>query len=177
MDIISHVLIGRIISFNKNRLAQIWTMFFSYLPDLFQLPAYIYLGYINNRMFLIPKNIDWNHTRDLYPVLHAFTWEIPHSVFFVLLVILPIILYFKLAKITFFAYFTHILIDIPLHEGEWALKPFYPINYSINGFANAWSWPAQTFIFSWIILVFIIIALNIFLKYKNKKNDRPLNKS
>lgn len=159
MDIISHILIGKIISFfdKKNKSAGLWAMFFSSLPDLFQLPAYIYLGYINNRMFLIPKNIDWNHTRNLYPFLHASTWEIPHSIFFLLLIIFPVILFFKLPKITFLVYFLHVLIDIPTHAGEWAIKPFYPINYTVGGITNAWAWPFSLMLACWIILLTIII--------------------
>lgn len=167
MDIISHILIGKIISFfaRKTKRASLWAMSFSFLPDLFQLPAYVYLGYINNRMFLIPKNIDWEHTRDLYPLLHAFTWEIPHSIFFLLLVVFPVVLYFKLPKITFLAYLLHLVIDIPTHAGEWAVKPFYPINYSISGFTNAWAWPVWLLVLSWIVLLTIII-LSVFIKKK-----------
>lgn len=173
MDIISHILIGKIVSFfdRKTKRAGFWTILFSFFPDLFQLPAYIYLGYINNRFFLIPKNIDWDHARNLYPLLHAFTWEIPHSIFFLFLIIFPAVLYFKLPKIAFFAYFLHIIIDIPSHAGEWAIKPFYPINYTINGFANAWAWPFKTFFYSWIFLVLIIILLSFFFRKKKKHAD------
>lgn len=167
MDIISHILIGKIISFNKNLKTQIWAMFFSFLPDLFQLPAYIYLGYINNRMFFIPKNIDWNHTRNLYPFLHAITWEIPHSIFFAVIIILPIILFFKLPKIALFAYIFHLIIDIPTHSGEWAMKPFYPSNYTFNGFTDVWAWPIWAMALLWIVLIFIILFLN----------DNALNKN
>ncbi|MEK7562386.1 MAG: hypothetical protein AAB509_01760 [Patescibacteria group bacterium] len=166
MDIVSHILIGRIISAGKEKKHQFWAMFFSFLPDLFQLPAYVYLGYINNRAFFIPQNIDWNHTRDAYPFLHAFTWEIPHSIFFLLLFILPLVLFFKLPKIAFFAYFLHILIDIPAHTGEWAMKPFYPLNFQISGLTNAWAWPFYAMFILWIIFLLIIFLY-----------DRPVNKS
>jgi len=168
MDIVSHIIIGKIISFfdKKNKRAGLWAMFFSFLPDSFQVFAYIYLGYINNRAFFIPKNIDWNHTRSTYPVLHAFTWEIPHSIFFLSLIILPIIIFFKLPKIAFFAYLLHIIIDIPTHAGEWAIKPFYPINYAINGTTNAWAWPIPMFFYSWVILLFISTLLS-FISRKN----------
>ncbi|MDP2741101.1 MAG: hypothetical protein Q8O66_00205 [bacterium] len=175
MDIVSHIIIGKIISFfdKKTKKAGLWAMLFSFLPDLFQLPAYIYLGYINNRMFLIPKNIDWEHTRNLYPFLHAFTWEIPHSIFFLLLIVLPLIIFLKLPKIALFAYLFHIVIDIPTHAGEWAIKPFYPVNYTINGITNAWAWPVTAFFCSWIILLSITMLLSFF--FKKKLHDYPPN--
>ncbi len=174
MDIISHVLIGRIISFNKNRAAQIWTMIFSYLPDLTQIPFYIVLGYENARPFLFPYNSDWNGMKELHKVLNI-TLEIPHSLFFAFLIILPIILFFKLPKTAYLVYVLHILIDIPTHNGEWLIKPFYPLNYSINGFTNGWAWPIWAMALSWIVLILIILGLNVF--QKKLKNDRPLNKS
>ena len=167
MDFLSHILVGKIISSYQKKTAQLWAMFFSFLPDLFQLPAYIYLGYINNRPFFIPQNVDWNHTRNAYPFLHAITWEIPHSVFFLLLIILPIVFYFKLPKVAFLAYFTHILIDIPSHADEWALKPFYPLNYTFSGFTNAWAWPLYYMFLSWAALFLIIVLLH----------DRPVNEN
>jgi membrane-bound metal-dependent hydrolase YbcI (DUF457 family) len=172
MDIISHVLIGKIISFNKNRLAQIWTMIFSYLPDLTQIPFYIMLGYENARPFLFPYNSDWVDASKNHVILNIM-WEASHSLFFALLIVLPIILFFKLPKIAFLGYILHIIIDIPTHKGEWLIKPFYPLNYSINGFTNSWAWPIWIMALSWMVLILIIFSLNIF----KKKNDRPLNKS
>ena len=168
MDIISHILIGKIISFfdRKNKTAGFWAMLFSFLPDLSQVPFYIYLGVKNMRLFVFPYNADWNTARGFYPFLTAL-WEISHSFFFLLLIILPVIMFLKLPKIAFFAYFFHIIIDIFTHAGEWSIKPFYPISYTIGGITNAWAWPAIAFFYSWTILSLVIISLTIFFKKKN----------
>jgi len=167
MDVISHILIGKIISFSdrKNKSAGFFAMLFSFLPDLSQIPFYIYLGLENARPFLFPKNGDWNNARAIHPFLTAL-WEAPHSFFFAFLIILPVIIFFKIPKIAFFAYLLHLIIDIPTHAGEWAVKPFYPFNFVINGFTNAWSWPALSFFSSWLILSLIIILLSFFFKKK-----------
>lgn len=172
MDFISHILIGKIISFNKNRATQIWTMVFSFLPDLSQLPYFLILGYQNARPFLLPNISDWSGARQANSILTSL-WEIQHSLFFAFFIILPIVLFFKLPKIAFFGYALHIIIDIPTHAGEWAIKPFYPIKYAINGFTDAWAWSAWLLLLSWIILIFIIFFLNF---YQRKiKNDKPVN--
>lgn len=167
MDFISHILIGRIISFNKTKIAQIWAMFFSFFPDFTQIPFFIYLGYINARPFFYPKIADWQGARALHPFLTTI-YEIPHSFFFLFLIILPVILIFKLPKISFFAYFFHLFADVFTHKGgEWAMKPFYPFDYAFNGFTDAWSWPVWAFAVSWLVLISIIIILN----------DRSFNKN
>jgi hypothetical protein len=159
MDIISHILIGKLISLNKNLKTQLWAMFFSFLPDLTQIPFFLYLGYTNARPFFYPQTIDWQGAKALHPFLSAF-YEIPHSFLFLILIILPFILYFKLPKITFFAYLLHLLIDIPTHTGgEWAMKPFYPSHYTFNGFTDAWIWPFYIMLISWAILLLVIIVI------------------
>lgn len=172
MDVISHILIGKIISFfdRKTKKAGFWAMLFSFLPDLGQIPFYIYLGIENIRPFLFPYNADWNNARNLHPFLTAL-WEIPHSFIFIFFVILPVVVFFKIPKIAFFAYLLHVIIDIPTHAGEWAIKPFYPINYTTNGFTNAWAWPIFSFFYSWIILFLIAALLSFFFKKKNAKSS------
>jgi hypothetical protein len=163
MDIISHALIGNIISFTKKYTLKnrAWIIFFSFATDLTQIPFFIYLGYINSRPFFYPLPSDWNGARTIYPFLTAI-YEIPHSLFFVFLIILPIILFFKLPKLAFFAYFFHILIDLPTHTGgEWAMKPFYPFNYNFNGLTDAWTWPFSLMAISWIFLLSIAICFRL----------------
>lgn len=159
MDTISHALIGGIISLpQKIRKSVLRIIFFSVLPDLPLIPFYIFLGYINKRAFLIPHNSDWIGATKLYPILNSF-YEISHSLFFLLLIILPLVIYFKLPKMAFFAYLIHIAVDLPTHTGEWAIKLFYPFNYSFNGFTNSWAWPIYIMAISWLFLAIIIILL------------------
>jgi len=166
MDILSHILIGRIISFNQIKKAQIFAMVFSFLPDLGQIPFYLVLGYENARPFLFPYNSDWIGARATHPILTAM-WDIPHSLFFLLLIILPVIIFFKIPKIAFFAYGLHLLIDIPTHTGEWAIKPLYPLNFTMPGITDAWAWPVFAMLLTWIILGLIIFSLK-FIKTSDK---------
>jgi len=165
MDSISHILIGKLLASSPkySKKAVFITAFFSFLPDLSSIPMYLYLGYIKARPFWIPYNSDWNGVRELRPVWSAL-WDIPHSLFFAVLIILPIILFFKLPKIAFFAYIFHIFIDIFTHTGEWAVKLFYPLSYKIEGFTNAWTWPLWTMAISWLILIVLIISLKYIIK-------------
>lgn len=163
MDILSHILIGKIISFNRNFKTQCWTMLFSYLPDLTQLPYYLILGHDNFRPFFFPKIADWFLSKNNYVFLTAL-YQVSHSLLFAVLIILPIVLYFKLPKIAIFAYILHIFIDIPTHTGIWKIQPFYPFSYAINGFTDAWAWPFMSMFYSWIILILIIYALEVWKK-------------
>ena len=172
MDPLSHALIGKILSAKKNSKKDIfWVILFSIIADLPSIPLYFYLGYLNNRFLWIADNSDWNGFRGPHPFLNMLS-DIPHSIFFAFLIILPLILYFKLPKMAFFAYLLHILIDLLTHKGEWAIKIFYPLNYTINGFTNAWAWPLLFLIISWLILLSLAIIFRYYLK---RKDALPIN--
>lgn len=164
MDIVSHILIGRIISSNKEKKLQFWAIFFSFLPDLSLIPFYLILGYENNRVLFFPQNQDWAGTSITHPFL-SFLYFFQHSFLLAFIVILPIILYFRLPKIAFFSYLLHIIIDIPTHTGEWAIRIFYPLNYAINGFTDAWAWPFFSMAVFWAILLAIIFLYD---RFRNK---------
>ena len=169
MDFVSHILIGRTLATSqKNSKRDISLItFFSFLPDLPVIFVYLYLGFIKARPFLIPLNTDWDGFRTFHPAWSAL-WEVPHSYFFALLIILPFILFFKLPKMAFVAYLSHIFVDLFTHAGEWATKPFYPIPYQVHGLTNAWAWSLSSMVASWIVLLALIILLNFILR-KNKK--------
>ncbi len=162
MDFVSHILIGRALAvFPKNSRKNIYLItFFSFLPDLPQVATYLYLGFVKARPFLIPLSADWQGFRQFHPIWSVL-WEIPHNVFFALLIIIPIILFFKLPKMAFIAYLSHIFVDLFTHAGEWGMKPLYPLPYQVNGFTNAWAWPFWGMFFSWLVLFMIIAALHL----------------
>ena len=176
MDTLSHSLIGKIISTPENNKRNIfWIIFFSILTDLFLIPVYIYLGYINNRFLWIGYNSDWDGLRISHPFIVLLN-DIPHSLIFAFLIILPIILLFKLPKLAFFAYLFHILIDIPTHTGEWSIRIFYPLSdYSIKGLTDAWEWPIKYMAISWLILAILIIALKYLKKNADSSNAHRAN--
>jgi membrane-bound metal-dependent hydrolase YbcI (DUF457 family) len=164
MDIVSHALVGRIIAVREEEKIDVfWIPFFAALPDFFQIPIYLFLGYINNRPFYIPLNSDWFGIREHYPNL-MMLWEIPHSLFFVAFMIIPLVLLLKLNKLTILAYLSHIFIDVLTHTGEWSIKPLFPINYKIEGFTDGWAWKPVFFVFSWIALGVIYFLSKFVLK-------------
>ncbi|KKR23662.1 MAG: hypothetical protein UT53_C0010G0016 [Candidatus Yanofskybacteria bacterium GW2011_GWD2_39_48] len=171
MDVISHILIGRGIATPSGipKRNVYFITFFSFLPDLPQIAIYLYLGFINSRPFFMPLNTDWNGFRALHPLWSAI-WEIPHSIFFALLIILPVILIFRLPKMALVVYLLHIFIDLFTHTGEWGTKIFYPLHYKIDGFTNAWSWSFINIFSSWIILTLTIVILHSFFRYKTSTN-------
>lgn len=165
MDIISHILIGCVLFlfFKKTLKSFFLIILFSFLPDLTQVAQYLYLGFVKERFLFIPLNLDWNGFRDPHPFFSAL-WDVPHSFFFSFIIILPIILYFKLPKIFFTAYFLHLFVDLFSHTGEWAVKPFYPLQYKFEGFANVWAWNLQSMAICWVIILLLITIIYLFQK-------------
>jgi len=170
MDFISHILIGRALAtpYKKNKKNFYSVIFFSALPDLGAFLQYFYLGYINSRSFFIPLNSDWDGFRQMHPLFSSL-WDIPHSIFFAFLIILPLVLFFKLSKMAFIAYMFHIFIDLFTHLGEWAVKPFYPIQYAFQGFTNAWAWPFLYMALLWVVIIVAIIFAQILIQKYNKR--------
>ena len=160
MDILSHALIGKVIAARKHSRRVMYTgMLFSIMPDLFQIPLYLVVGTYANRFLSIPQIVDWVGFRAAHPVW-TMLWEIPHSVFFLILIIVPLVVWLKLPKIGIVAYGLHIFIDVFSHTGEWAVKPLYPFNYSITGFTDGWAWSWQGTVMSWIILFVISVIIS-----------------
>jgi membrane-bound metal-dependent hydrolase YbcI (DUF457 family) len=159
MDIISHALIGKILCFFDKKSKSSLVIFFSIMPDFVLIPFYAVLGKENERFFWIAQNQDWIGANIAHPYLTNL-YNSTHSIFFACLIILPVVLFLKLPKFAFFAYLLHIIIDIFTHTGEWAIKIFYPFNFDIDGFSNAWAWPIYSMIFLWAILSAIILYLN-----------------
>lgn len=172
MDIVSHAILGGAINLGlkepQTRKKILTNIIFALLPDFSLFFVFFYVGFINNRPFLIPFNSDWNGFRSASPMLTAL-WEIPHSFFFALIIILPIILILKLPKTAFWAYCSHIFTDLFTHAGEWAVKPFFPFSYEFNGFTNAWAWNFSSMTFLWVMILASIFILN-FLYKKTSKN-------
>jgi len=158
MDIISHGLIGGLLSVKQKSKKNIfWVVFFSVLADLFFIPAFFYLGHTNKRFLWIPANSDWLNFSFYHPYLDILA-TISHSFIFAFLIILPLIFLFKLPKMAFFAYLIHIFIDILTHTGEFNIKLFYPLSdWAIGGFTDAWGWPIWQMSISWIIISAILI--------------------
>ncbi len=170
MDIISHGLIGCLIGqFDKSASPKkvLGVGFAAMLPDFFQIPYYLVLGYLNNRPYWIPKNSDWIGFRGKLPMLDL-VWDVPHSLFFLFLVVLPLVYYFRLGIVIFLGYLSHIIVDLPTHTGEWNVRYFFPFQYTINGVTDAWSWGLTSLVISWVVLAILnfgIYSMFQFLKF------------
>lgn len=143
MDIVSHLLIGRALAelgnYSPSQVAAI--TLFAALPDAPQVPLYLYVGYKHKRFMDIPKNSDWlrEHFRSRHPSWAAL-WEVPHSLWFLLFIVTPLVVYFKLPLMAAVAYGLHLAADIFSHKGEWAVKPLYPLKFKAHGYTNGWAW-------------------------------------
>jgi membrane-bound metal-dependent hydrolase YbcI (DUF457 family) len=173
MDFISHALFGKLFQTTSKLHSlkeKLIVISFAFLPDLPVAFVYLLLGRAHNRPFWIPYNSDWIGVREAHPWWAA-SWEIPHSIFFLFLIIIPLVFYFRWPKIAILSYFSHIFLDLFTHTGEWGLKPFYPINFLVNGFTDAWAWPLKYMMLSWALLVIVILGLQNFeIKKKRTKS-------
>lgn len=160
MDIVSHAIVGRmLVTKKKNSRKDIWLVsLFGALPDFFQFPLYLYLGYLNQRPFWYPLNSDWIGFRAAQPTWMLW-WDIPHSFLTLLFVVAPIVFLLKLNKLVLLAYFLHIFLDLFTHTGEWGVKPFFPFQFMVNGFTDAWAWDPGYFPVAWAALWMVLILV------------------
>ncbi len=175
MDYTSHILIGITVGLlekKASRKSLIKTAFFSVLPDIFQIPYYFFLGHLKNRSFNWPEVQDWAGFRGTHPFIDAL-WNIPHSILFALLIIIPMVKLLKQSRFLVFAYLSHIFIDMLTHQGEWAVKFLYPLNFTSNGITDAWAWNYNFLMISWGILLVLNLALYKFI-YLKENNNNPL---
>jgi membrane-bound metal-dependent hydrolase YbcI (DUF457 family) len=156
MDPISHLLIGKLLTAYESSPAAdaAAIILFSFLPDLFQIPLYLRLGRERGRKLWIPADADWRGYRSSR---WALWWEIPHSILFAVLVVAPIVLLLGLTPLAIVAYLLHIIVDIPTHRGEWAVRPFFPFKYKVQGFTDAWRWSWGKMAVAWVALALMLL--------------------
>lgn len=164
MDIVSHGLIGGLVAapIAKTPTEAAWIVGFSFLPDLIQVPLYLLLGRKHKRRFWIPYNTDWSGVRKKHPAWTKL-WEIPHSLFFITLVVLPLVYLFDIPKTSLVGYLAHIATDIPTHKKEWAVKIFFPFSLVVPGITDAWAWKYKYWIVAWVVISATLLALLYFL--------------
>lgn len=160
MDVLSHLLIGEALALPsqtglKNNLL---VAGFSVLPDLMQIPLYLRVGFLNRRLFWLPKREDWfkNNFRPRNPGW-AGLWDVPHSLFFAALVVAPLVWFLHLPKMAAAAYLLHIFTDLLTHTGEWSVKIFYPFQFKAGGFTDAWAWKYSRMALAWLALGALIL--------------------
>jgi hypothetical protein len=159
-------LIGRAIASSpkNSRMNIFWIIFFSIIPDLPVAITYLYLGILNSRPFGIALDSDWVGFKQIHNIFSSL-YNTTHSFLFAIFLITPVIKYFKLPKIALLAYCLHIFSDLFTHSGEWSIKPFYPLQYRVEGFSNVWAWPFWEMAVSWTVLLIIILLLDVYHKH------------
>jgi len=169
MDFVSHMLVGNIfkeagrVNSFKNKLI---VVSFAFLPDVpGLLVVYPLLGHEHGRAYWFPHNSDWVGVHAAHP-LWAAIWEVPHSLLFLAMVIVPLVLWLKWTKLAIASYLSHILLDLPTHTGEWAVRALYPFNWTVQGFTDAWAWPLKYMAISWFVLVIVAYLIRFSLQRK-----------
>ena len=171
MDVISHAIIGAIIAqiflwqLDDDKTRRSWVLFGACMgaaPDITNIPLYLHLGALNDRLLWIPHHSDWDGYRSSHPLM-ALGWEITHSL--VLVVLVGGLLY-KIGKPIWTAvcWGSHSLIDVLSHTGEWATVPLWPISLRIEGWGDPWKWEPLWWVISNIILLTCLALVSLQMK-------------
>jgi len=167
MDFVSHGLIGAALAAGvaKTPDEAAGIILFSVLPDIPQIPLYLYIGKINHRFLWIPKNSDWFGIRHKHPKWFILQ-DFPNSIWCIGFLILPLVAILGLPWILLYAYVFHVLLDFFTHLDKSVVTvPFYPFSkFSIRGFTDAWAWKFRYWMVSWALLSAVILLI---VKLKN----------
>lgn len=160
MDILYHAIVGAGISKAMTGSYSYGAVISSVLPDLIGTIPYFYLkvrkaekrslvGFFRSFLTSVHTN---TFDRDLDRIMYRVT----HSLFSaglyagVMYLCTP-----GIWLVPSLSYLSHILIDIPTHEGDFATRIFYPV----SGFyieARSWSQSYRSFVGFWTILILIL---------------------
>lgn len=156
MDIVSHAIVGLgIAGIGHARSSDALTISaFAIIPDIPQILLYLKLGFANHRPLWIPRYADWQRegtVRNNHPVWSSL-YDIPHSMFFLLLVVIPVVKLYRFPSLAIVAYCSHIVLDLFTHTEEWAIKPLYPFSWKFVGVTDGWRWSVRGWMTSWAVL-------------------------
>lgn len=164
MDIMYHAVVGVVIAKAFGDQHQFPSAMMSMLPDIIGTVPYYYYKLTGT------KRVTWRaFFVDLYhaSTSNTFTKNIDKHVYhsthsLITYAILTILLYFMFPQtwhIFSLCYLSHILIDIPTHDGELATRFLYPIS-NIHFNSKNWAQHYKSFFGFWIVLLFIVYSLN-----------------
>lgn len=164
MDIMYHAVVGVVIAKSFGEHYALPAAIFSILPDVIgTLPYYYYKLTRTKRTLWKEFFIDLYRASTSNTFTHSVDkrfYYITHSLFTTAL--LTIFLYFLFPQtwIMFsLCYLSHIIIDIPTHDGELATRFLYPFS-DIHYQANNWTLHYKSFFSFWIMLLFIVYYLS-----------------
>jgi hypothetical protein len=164
MDIMYHAVVGVVIAKSFGSEYELSSAFFSILPDVVGTLPYYYYKLTGT------KNIGWkNHVTNFYHATtsNTFTNAIDKHIYYathslLTAALITVLLYFFMPgawMVLSLSLLSHIVIDIPTHDGELATRFLYPLS-DIHYQANNWTRHLKSFIAFWIVLLFIVYYLS-----------------
>lgn len=161
MDLLFHAVVGAAIGEcapKRIQHRQLKGVAGALLPDLANLPSYLYLGMKTNSTLWYPTpeafyNNEWIVNHPTWAV-----WYLSHSLLFWAIVVVPLFRYAKWEHLLSIAYLSHLLLDLPSHTGIWGMAPFWPHPMLVDGWFDAWAWGPGT-IFTYALIPAALWAL------------------
>jgi len=164
MDILSHALIGAIIAqlclwrMEDDKARRRFVLIGALLamaPDITNIPLYLHVGWLNDRLLWIPHHSDWGGYRGEYAWL-VLGWEFTHSL---VIAAFGVWLLHRRGYAVWPAlcWASHSVVDIFCHTGEWATVPLWPLYVRIEGFADPWMWSPVGWMISNVVLFTLFI--------------------
>ncbi len=159
MDFLYHASTGIIISKALTGKPSAVVTLFAVLPDLVGFVGHSFLMYKyahRNKPFWKTLLVEIQKTT-FYNGLDKMSYRIAHSLFTWALTSLLLYLFFpRIWLACSLAYFSHILIDIPTHDGAFAQRLFYPFSdWHIQG--KYWTTNRNLIIFFWSLLILFVL--------------------
>ena len=129
MDLLFHAVVGAAIGEcapKRIQHRQLKGVAGALLPDLANLPSYLYLGMKTNSTLWYPTpeafySNEWIVNHPTWAV-----WYLSHSLLFWAIVVVPVFRYAKWEHLLSIAYLSHLLLDLPSHTGIWGMAPLWP---------------------------------------------------
>ena len=164
MDIMYHAVTGVVIAKSFGSHYELPAAMMAMLPDIIGTIPYYY------HKLTSTKRVTWRaFFIDVYHACtsNTFTKNIDKHVYYathslITTAVLTVFLYVFLPGTWFIfslSYLSHILIDIPTHDGELATRFLYPLS-DLHYQANNWTRHYKSFFSFWIVLLFVVYYLS-----------------
>ncbi|MBZ5710719.1 metal-dependent hydrolase [Nannocystis pusilla] len=155
MDIVSHALMGVILSthFEDGLHAgpAVQYALASLAPDFCFVRLGLKLGSERGRPLCIPHHEDWQGCRRRHPTWVAWSWDLPYSL--LALTVLGALAWWGGVIGLFVAYALHVVVDYFTHQGEWAMRPLFPLStWEVPSISDSWEWPLRRCALAWCFL-------------------------
>lgn len=136
-------------------------------PDLMNIPSYLFLGIKTNSTLWYPQPDAFYANPWITEHWTWMMWNLSHSFVFWGLIIMPLLWRSNWTPLFGIAYLSHLLLDLPSHSGIWSVQPFWPYNWLMGGWFDAWAWNLKE-IFTYSILP----AVSWFFMYQMRSRNR-----